>query len=592
MIGLPAARAVYLDGLHGAVFGMFHEPAAQASSDTAVILCSPWGWDEVASYRSRRVWAEDLARAGFPVMRFDFPGTGDSSGAPTDSALLDGWSAAIDRAVTAMREMTGCLRMAVIGLGAGGLAAGHAIGQGVVVDDLVLWATPTRGRAFTRELRAFATLQVNREEPEDPQGLPTREGRLEAGGFVLTAETIEALDAVALDRSSTGTLRRALLLERDGIAVDRHLREHLEAGGVEVTLAAGNGWAAMATDIERSEPPTTVFATVTSWLRLAAGPGPVPHLRTSPEVAHAELPAGRDRIRESAFTLTADGVRLFGVLSEPCGARTSDRCAVFLNAGAIRRIGPNRLWVEAARRAAANGIPAVRVDLEGIGDSDGDGQVYADVRQFYRPVLGTQVRAILDHLEGRGLGHVFTLIGLCSGAYWAFEAAQHEDRVEAAVLFNPRALVWDPHLQTRRQARALRNVRDRATWRRLVRGHISLKRVIAVARAGARHAWWTTTARSPRPVNAVLAALDVLRDRGTRIVLAFGDNEELQTELDEHGLFQRLDRWPNVGFVRLPGADHTVRPSAAQRRVLALLDEELARPCRPDGRSAGTLEHA
>ena len=60
-----------------------------------------------------------------------------------------------------------------------------------------------------------------------------------------------------------------------------------------------------------------------------------------------------------------------GILTEPVGPAV-DLCAVWLNAGPQRRIGPNRMWVETARRWAALGVPSVRVDLAAIGDADGD----------------------------------------------------------------------------------------------------------------------------------------------------------------------------------------------------------------------------
>jgi len=578
MIGQPPpARPVYVGAGRDAVFGFLHEPASRGASDTAVILCPPWGWDEVASYRSRRAWAEHLAATGCTTLRFDFPGTGDSAGDPTDPDLLGAWTGAVHNAVRWLRTTTGCRRVALVGLGVGGLAAGQAVAQGAPVDDLVLWATPTRGRTLIRELRAFASLQADRHDGGPETAPSPAPDWMEAGGFVLTNETLGALESLALDRGPSGQLRRALLLERDGIPVDPRLQQHLEAAGVGVTVAAGDGWAAMASEIERSEPPAAVFATVSAWLMQAARAAELVDAPVRTAAGDLELTVDGIAIRESTVSLDVNGVQLFGVLSEPSGIRQPDRCAVFLNAGAVRRIGPNRLWVEAARRSAARGIPAFRVDLEGIGDADGDGRVFADVRQFYRPEAGLQVRSIVDHLETRGLGRQVTLIGLCSGAYWAFRTAQLDDRVSAAILFNPRALLWDSHLRTRRQARTLRKARDPLTWGRLIRGDIPLRRIASVLRAGVRHAVWVATARTAKPMPALVAALDVLGERGTRIVLAFADDEELRTELDEEGLLERLDRWPNLQLALLPGADHTVRPIAAQDRVHQLLDAEIGR---------------
>ena len=79
-----------------------------------------------------------------------------------------------------------------------------------------------------------------------------------------------------------------------------------------------------------------------------------------------------------------------------------DLCAVWLNAGPQRRIGPNRMWVETARRWAALGVPTVRIDLTAIGDAQGDSRALLDVRSYYTGAYMEQVRTVLDALAGEG----------------------------------------------------------------------------------------------------------------------------------------------------------------------------------------------
>jgi len=58
---------------------------------------------------------------------------------------------------------------------------------------------------------------------------------------------------------------------------------------------------------------------------------------------------------------------LSGVLTEPLGSGEGVLCAILLNAGAVRRIGHHRMWVEVARRWAARGVPTLRLDVVGVG---------------------------------------------------------------------------------------------------------------------------------------------------------------------------------------------------------------------------------
>ena len=44
---------------------------------TGVLLCNPLGDDLIRAHRPFRHLAEDLSAAGFPVLRFDFDGTGE-----------------------------------------------------------------------------------------------------------------------------------------------------------------------------------------------------------------------------------------------------------------------------------------------------------------------------------------------------------------------------------------------------------------------------------------------------------------------------------------------------------------------------------
>ncbi|HEX5396776.1 MAG TPA: hypothetical protein VFX74_06740, partial [Candidatus Limnocylindria bacterium] len=229
---------------------------------------------------------------------------------------------------------------------------------------------------------------------------------------------------------------------------------------------------------------------------------------------------------------------------------------------------------------------SLRVDVEGLGDSEGDAGRNAKVANLYRPALADQVRAFLDQLQERGLGPPFLLIGLCAGGYWAFQTAAQDERVASAVLLNAGALVWDPELISRRDARSLRLLAQRGGWRRMLRGEVSPARMLAVARAAARTRWRAArrvlarnlarfrSQPSQQPVDLMLNSIAA---HGARLVLAFSAGEPLMLELEADGMLARLGSWPNVAVVDLPAADHTVRPIVAQNAVHDLLDAELQR---------------
>lgn len=574
MAGLP----LHLPLGPEAVLAFLHKGAGERP---AVLLLPPFGWEDMCSHRPRREWAEHLARRGHPVLRLDLPGTGDSAGGPCDPDRLAAWLSAVTGAAAWLRTESGAGRVVALGIGLGGLLAAAALSRGAAIDDLVLWGVPARGRTLVRELSAFARLEAS----QSPGARPPPEGVLAAAGYALTEETRAALTALDLT-SAPVPARRALLLEREGMAVDSALRGHLEASGAEVKVAAGAGWATMMAEPQEAVAPREVVARVDAWLGegASADPVPAPWGAAVPPAA-GRFPAPR---RDTLPTLSLPGARerpfaaggLFGILTEPDGTSPAPLTAVLLNAGAQRRTGPNRMWVEAARRWAVRGVATLRLDLEGLGDAEGDATRYRDVAGLYVPELVAQVRTALDTLAADGLPPAFVLGGLCSGAYWAFHTALEDPRVTATLMLNPRVLYWDPRIDEEREARKAAQALRGESWRRLARGEISRAQVPVTARALVRRARSLPARRALRhdhPVDALPNALAALERRGVQSLLAFSGREPLHEELGRDGYLARLAEWPSVRLALLPGAVHTLRPLAAQRAGHAVIDEALER---------------
>jgi alpha-beta hydrolase superfamily lysophospholipase len=566
---------------------MFHDVGG-GGARTGVVLSPQFGWEAMCSHRPRRAWAERLASAGLPVLRIDHAATGDSSGTPGDPDLLGAWTAGVDAAVRWLRDGAGCSRVAVIGLELGGLVAVRAVASGTPADDLVLWNVPAGGRTLVRALRAFGRFE--HAPPAPPELGPDADlpaGSQIAGGYVMTAATLADLGALDLTSPAPALPDdlRVLLLGRDDLPVDPALATTLQDAGAIVDVLPGPGYSAMTAEPTEAVPPLDTADAVTAWLR-AAPPGP-------PATVSGSAPVARDTLdllgaRETPVAIRQPCGELFGILTEPTGDR-ADLCAVLLNAGALTHAGPNRMWVEAARRWAQQGVPSLRLDLEGIGESDGDETAYTDVGAFYTEALVPQVLAALDDLARRGLPQRFVLLGLCSGAYWAFHAALRDERVAAAYLVNPRALLWDDEVRSLQQVRKLRKLARPSTWRKVLDGNQSTTRPSVIARAAAELA--VTRARSlparvagrPDPaVHGYDRCFDALDAGGARALFLFTGDEPLHDELVRGGEVERLAHWPSIDLHVVARTDqtHTLRPYWCQREVHGLLDAALAQDLR------------
>jgi hypothetical protein len=241
------------------------------------------------------------------------------------------------------------------------------------------------------------------------------------------------------------------------------------------------------------------------------------------------------------------------------------------------------MWVEAARRWAALGVPSFRVDLAAIGDAPGDSRKLLEVRSYYTDAYLEQVRLVLDTLEARGLGPRFLLGGLCAGAYWSLRMTQDDRRVSAAAVLNPGYLVYDGGLSNAvGQSRALApRLFKRETWVRALRGEVTpmahLRSMRTILMALARSSVRALTGRFKRDVasgNEVTRAFDRLREQDQRALILFAGEERLHEELLAAGRLIELERWPNISVehIELVGDMHTLRPPSLQQDAHRLLD--------------------
>jgi len=112
----------------------------------------PFGQEYMRSHRAYRQLAMLLTKQGFPVMRFDYKGTGDSSGY-VEEATLEGWLNDISVAVEELKGTAGVEKVHVVGLRLGALLASAACAEKITVGKLVLWDPIISGKAYDTELK-------------------------------------------------------------------------------------------------------------------------------------------------------------------------------------------------------------------------------------------------------------------------------------------------------------------------------------------------------------------------------------------------------------------------------------------------------
>jgi pimeloyl-ACP methyl ester carboxylesterase len=131
-----------------------------AAGGRGIVLCSAFGYEELCSRRTMHDLACSLARAGLPVLRFDYHGTADSAGTGEDPKRVATWIANIGAATDFIRRETAATEVVLVGLRLGALLAACAAARRTDIAALALLAPPLSGRGYARELKALAHLLV------------------------------------------------------------------------------------------------------------------------------------------------------------------------------------------------------------------------------------------------------------------------------------------------------------------------------------------------------------------------------------------------------------------------------------------------
>lgn len=243
-----------------------------------------------------------------------------------------------------------------------------------------------------------------------------------------------------------------------------------------------------------------------------------------------------------ALSFPCQGETLVGILSPCAQAGPARRGVLVIVGGPQYRAGSHRQFTLLARALAARGIPVLRFDYRGLGDSGGAARTFEDVR--------ADIGAAIDAFQAAvpGLQEV-VLWGLCDGASAALFYGPGDPRVRGLVLLNPWARTAAGLARSTLKHYYWQRLRDPALWRKLLRGRFA---------AGAA-------------LRSLLGLLDAMRRFPGRVLFIFsGADLTAQEFLDMTKAsrpWQQLLAAPAVQQHTLAGADHTFSTRAWRDQV-------------------------
>lgn len=436
----------YFESRGEPLFAWFHTTDDQNDLTHAAVIAAPLGYEQIHAHRSLRHLADHLAQHGISALRFDWHGTGDSAGVDEDPDRICTWQANLRDAVQLLQQQFLVQHISVVGLRLGATLAAATLNERDVVN-LVLWAPVVNGRTYVREMMALDRTS----EIAQPQ-VPGAHADLEPAGLTLCGRTAHDISKIHLLQRPLPRCR-TLIVSRDDVPVDQKLPAAYAAARIPAEQISVPGFSEIFASPHHGEVPREAIQEITKWLRksdsttsISANQQPnavfIQEMTTSYRPEEPARPSLDIRLRERALEISTQP-HLFGIISEPIVALPAERpTIILLNAGAAYRAGPGRLHVHLARRLAAEGYRCLRLDVNGLGDSVAD-EEHRENNSYSSTAL-RDIDLTMQFLRQQKLGQRFALLGLCSGAYAAFQAAVSlsDASLIESILLNPLTFYW------------------------------------------------------------------------------------------------------------------------------------------------------
>lgn len=169
---------------------------------------------------------------------------------------------------------------------------------------------------------------------------------------------------------------------------------------------------------------------------------------------------------EQAIVFDCAGCRLIGIVSLPDMPAATG--VLILVGGPQYRAGSHRQFTLLARHLAKQGVPSMRFDYRGMGDSEGG-------RRNFEAVDDDIKAAINTFLEQAPTVRRVVIWGLCDAASAALYYGHTDTRIAGLILLNPWVHTEAGSAHARLKYYYLSRLTQRAFWTKFLSGKIELK---------------------------------------------------------------------------------------------------------------------
>ena len=471
----------WIDSDNEPSFCCLHLPNDRQVFKTGVVVCNPLGYEYSHTHRTIRHLCDNLAADGYPCIRFDYHGTGDSFSNLLAAKRIETFVANIGQVVQKLKDIANVSEICLIGIRLGATLAA-AFSENTPIDKLVLWSPCIKGRAYVREMKALEKLASHNAD--------NRHSFIDSGGFIVTEETADELSKINLLKQEYLVSGNALVIERDDFQSNNKLIDALTNAGIkQVEHYAMAGYNEMMAEPHATEVPIKTIRKISTWL-------------TKQEVTVQKTELSNfsenllDLVTKSSNASTQDQIcyirpsKLLGILSTPVSFVSEESAKpliILVNSGSVHRVGPNRTYVELSRSLVDAGYPTFRFDLSQLGDSI-TGQPFNENNPYSHDATN-DIESVLKTMSKQFGFKKYVISGLCSGAHNSFHAGLNLPSsydISEVILINPLTFYKDidatnsknalPAFQVEQDSdQYKKSILDPQKWKKLISGNVDLK---------------------------------------------------------------------------------------------------------------------
>jgi uncharacterized protein len=250
------------------LYGYYHPPLTAEARRNGIVLCAPLGHEYLNCHRTFRQLAMQLSASGFPVLRFDFSGCGDSGGEFEQMGFAH-WVNDIAMAIEEMKGRSGLGTVRLIGLRLGGTLSLMAGAHRSDITHMVLWEPIVDGRTYLKQLHSLTQKALAYLLSEPRPSMPGEQG-LEFMGFLYTRPLLEDIQRIDLLHALRELkVHQILTIENEKSAHILPLMQHLKRGGISTEHQYISGPKPWLAKPYQALIPTHILTTITTWISQA-----------------------------------------------------------------------------------------------------------------------------------------------------------------------------------------------------------------------------------------------------------------------------------------------------------------------------------